>query len=202
MNAPAQDIRDGGSVWVELSWQRDVLREKIDLSNLAALPVGLELGRFDGYDIPGSGGMVTCKVPPELAKGGRCAALRVSDVFVECGSRRILGGMGSNVYPTVDAGIYAMTNQIVAAVMKVSSGKATVTRLQMNRQGGYGEVKFWWKGEDAAKETELVVRGYVNAATGGPPVLPARRQMAVCTFLHTKGDGINARFGKVGDKSL
>ena len=60
---------------VELSWQRDVLREKIDLSNLAALPVGLELGRFDGYDIPGSGGMVTCKVPPELGKGGRCAAL-------------------------------------------------------------------------------------------------------------------------------
>ena len=63
-------------------------------------------------------------------------------------------------------------------VMKVSSGKATVTRLQMNRQGGYGEVKFWWKGEDTAKETELVVRGYVNA----------RRQMAVCTFLHTKGE--------------
>jgi hypothetical protein len=171
---------------VELSWQRDVLREKIDLSNLAALPVGLELGRFDGYDIPGSGGMVTCKVPPELGKGGRCAALRVSDVFVECGSRRILGGMGSNVYPTVDAGIYAMTNQIVAAVMKVSSGKATVTRLQMNRQGGYGEVKFWWKGEDAAKELELVVRGYVNA----------QQQMAVCTFLHTKGDGIRARFGQ------
>ena len=110
---------------MELSWQRDVLREKIDLSNLAALLVGLELGRFDGYDIPGSGGMVTCKVPPELAKGGRCAALRVSDVFVERGTMRILGGMGSNVYPTVDAGIYdAMTNQIVAAVMKVSSGKA------------------------------------------------------------------------------
>ena len=63
MNAPAQDIRDGGSVWVEFSRQRDVLCEKIDLSNLAALPVGLEIGRFDGYDIPGSGGMVTCKVP-------------------------------------------------------------------------------------------------------------------------------------------
>ena len=41
MNAPAQDIRDGGSVWVEFSRQRDVLCEKIDLSNLAALPVGL-----------------------------------------------------------------------------------------------------------------------------------------------------------------
>ena len=33
---------------VELSWQRDVLCEKIDLSNLAALPVGLEIGRFNG----------------------------------------------------------------------------------------------------------------------------------------------------------
>ena len=55
------------------------------------------------------------------------------ELFVERGTMRILGGMGSNVYPTVDAGIYAMTNQIVAAVMKVSSGKATVTRLQMNR---------------------------------------------------------------------
>ena len=66
--------------------------------------------------------------------------------------------------------------------MKVSSGKATVTRLQMNRQGGYGEVKFWWKGDDAAKDLELVVRGYVNAL----------RQMAVCTLLHTKDDGISA----------
>ena len=51
---------------------------------------------------------------------------------------RIPGGKGSNVHPTVEAGIYVITNQIVAAVMKVSSGKATVTRLQMNRQGGYG----------------------------------------------------------------
>jgi hypothetical protein len=25
MNVSAQNIRDGGSVWVELSWQRDVL---------------------------------------------------------------------------------------------------------------------------------------------------------------------------------
>jgi hypothetical protein len=56
----------------------------------------------------------------------------------------------------------------------------------MNSQEGYGEMKFWWKMEGAAKETELVVRGYVNA----------RRQMAVCTFLHTKGDNITANFRK------
>ena len=44
---------------MELSWQRDVLREKVDLLNLAALPVGLELGRFEGYNIPDSGGKAT-----------------------------------------------------------------------------------------------------------------------------------------------
>ena len=52
----------------------------------------------------------------------------------------------------------------------------------MNSQEGYGEVKFWWSREDAANETELVVRGYVNA----------RRQMAVCSFLHTKVDSLTA----------
>ena len=36
----------------------------------------------------------------------------------------------------------------------------------------------------AAEELELVVRGYVNA----------KRQMAVCSLLHTKGDGIKAGF--------
>ena len=125
-----------------------------------------------------------------------CAALCVSEVLIDGKSFEIKGGLGSNVYPTVAEGVFAMTNRIVAAVMKASDGKASVTPLKMNKEKGYGEVKFWWKGEDAAKETELVVRGYVNAATGGPPVLPARRQMAVCTFLHTKGDGINARFGQ------
>ena len=42
MNAPAQDIRDGG-VWGGTSWQRDVLREKGDISNLAALPAELPM---------------------------------------------------------------------------------------------------------------------------------------------------------------
>ena len=36
----------------------------------------------------------------------------------------------------------------------------------------------------AAEELELVVRGYVNGS----------RQMAVCCFLHAKGDGIKAGF--------
>ena len=49
--------------------------------------------------------------------------------------------------------------------------------LQMNGQGGYGEVKFWWKGDVDGREQELVVRGYVNAATGGPPVVLVRRNV-------------------------
>ena len=55
---------------VVISWPKEVVWEKIDLSNLVTLPIGLELGRFGGCDIPDFGGMVTCKVPPELGKGG------------------------------------------------------------------------------------------------------------------------------------
>ena len=49
-NASAQDIWDAAAFGVGLSWQRDVLCEKIDLTNLAALPVGLELRKSEGYD--------------------------------------------------------------------------------------------------------------------------------------------------------
>ena len=108
------------------------------------------------------------------------------ELFVERGTMRILGGMGSNVYPTVDAGIYAMTNQIVAAVMKVSSGKATVTCLQMDRQGGYGEVKFWWKGK--ASNPPSAGSGSTNSATGRK----YRRLVSFCGIFrnHVKTVGV------------
>ena len=91
------------------------------------------------------------------------------------------GGLGSNVYPSVDEGVFAMTNRIVASVVKVSDGTASVTRLAMDKEKGCGEVKFFWERKTGGI-SELIVRGYVNA----------RRQMAVCTLLHTKGDGISA----------
>ena len=51
---------------------------------------------------------------------------------------------------------------------------------------GLNYLKFWWKGDVDGRELELVVRVYVNA----------RRQMAVCAFLHTKDDIITANFRK------
>ena len=57
-----------------------------------------------------------------------CAALCVSEIFVDNKTMEIKGGLGSNVYPSVDEGVFAMTNRIVASVMKVSDGTASVTR--------------------------------------------------------------------------
>ena len=89
-----------------------------------------------------------------------------------------------DVYPTVAEGAFAMTNVIVSAVLKVSDGKATFDPLRFHG-GKYGEMKFWWKpSKDAKEERELVVRCYVNT----------KRQMAVCTLLHTKGDDIRADY--------
>ena len=44
--------------------------------------------------------------------------------------KAIRGGLGSNVYPTVAEGAFAMTNQIVSAVSEISSGKALVVSLR------------------------------------------------------------------------
>ena len=49
------------------------------------------------------------------------------------------------MYPTVAEGVFAMTNRIVASVMKVSKGAASVTRLAMDKEKGCGEVKFFWE---------------------------------------------------------
>ena len=124
-------------------------------------------------------------MPREWSDGAKCDALRVSDVIVDGKSNSIRGGLGSNVYPTVAEGAFAMTNQIVSAVSEVSSGKALVVPLRFEERNRYCEMVFTWKpSPDCAEDRELVVRGYVNG----------KRQMAVCCCLHTKGDGIKAGF--------
>ena len=130
-------------------------------------------------------GLSSVKVPREWSDGAKCDALRVSDVLVDGETMSIRGGLGSNVYPTVAEGAFAMTNQIVSAVSQISSGKALVVPLRFAEGNRYCEMVFTWRpNPTSAAERELVVRGYVNG----------QRQMAVCCCLHTKGDGIKADF--------
>ena len=162
--------------------------KKVDERNLAALPIGKTLAA-EGIEPSSTGkgvSKVSVQVDPAARAAADCAALCVSEVFVDGKTMEIKGGLGSNVYPTVAEGVFAMTNQIVAAVMKASSGKASVTPLKMNSEKGYGEVKFFWTRKSGGV-SELLVRGYVNA----------RRQMTVCTFLHTQGDGIGLSLGSL-----
>lgn len=171
---------DGGFKVLKAS---DLAPVKIELSNIVKMPVGCVLaaeGREpDIPDIP-KGGIVEVAVPPEWSRGGTCGALRVSGLFVERGTRRILGGKGSCVYATVAEGAYAVTNGIVSAVSEMSGGKAKASPMRIETDGS-GAMSFLWReGRFADGETELEVRLFRNAA----------RQMAVCTCLHTKGDGI------------
>ena len=50
----------------------------------------------------------------------------MSEIFVDNKTMEIKGGLGSNVYPTVAEGVFAMTNRIVASVMKENQGKSGV----------------------------------------------------------------------------
>ena len=132
-------------------------------------------------------------MPREWSDSAKCDALRVSDVIVDGKSNSIRGGLGSNVYPTVAEGAFAMTNQIVSAVSEVSSGKALVVPLRFEERNRFCEMVFTWKpSPDCAEDRELVVRGYVNG----------KRQMAVCCCLHTKGDGIKAGFALLPDRMM
>ena len=158
--------------------------EKIEMKELVRMPIGSILLEDNLLLSMYQTGVTSMEVPREWSDGAPCAALRVSHVLVANGSRRILGGLGSNVYPTIAEGAFAMTNEIVSAVSKVSGGRAMVEPLRFH-EGKYGEMKFWWRPKkDAKDERELVVRCYVSA----------KKQMAVCTLIHTKGDDIRAEY--------
>ena len=163
------------------------------MRNLLKIPVGDTLLGAERWYAPCDGGLSCVKVPREWSDGAKCDALRVSDVIVDGKSNSIRGGLGSNVYPTVAEGAFAMTNQIVSDVSQISSGKALVVPLRFEERNRYCEMVFTWKpSPDCAEDRELVVRGCVSG----------KRQMAVCCCLHTKGDGIKAGFALLPDRMM
>ena len=114
-------------------------------------------------------------------------ALCVSHVFLEYGTERIVGGMGSCTYPTIAEGAFAMTNTILKAVGKKTGDKAMVVPPYEKKVEGCMEMVYWWKPDPKSDaELELVVRAYASKS----------RQLAVCTCLHTKGDDIHYGFRK------
>ena len=166
-----------GAFAVECSWQK-TWYEEIDLADITSVPIGMTLVEAGGISLPtNENEAALCNVPHEWSEGGDCGALRVSGVFVDCGSRQIAGAMGSHVYPTVQEGAFAITNGMHAAVVSASHGTATIFPLRREADGS-GTIRYEWNVED--KELELTIRCFVNE----------RRQMAVCTLLHVKGDGI------------
>ena len=157
--------------------------QKIDMENLLDVPIGSTLLDTGIKRVTQEEDVLQIEVPLEWSEKAKCRALRVSHILVDNRRLIILGGLGSNVYPTIAEGAFAMTNEVISAVRKVSDGKAMVVPLQFYKQKGYCEMIFTWKPDPKKNvERELIVRGYVNRA----------RQMAVCCCLHTKGDGITA----------
>ena len=158
--------------------------EKIDVKNILRVPIGDMLLDVNEECNSPSGGVLNVKVPFEWSKGATCNALRVSDILVDCETLDILGALSSYVYPTIAEGAFAITNQIIAAVNRISSGKATATPLRFETEKGYCDMIFYWRPDNAKKERELIVRGFVGAS----------KKMGIGCCLHTKGDLIEARY--------
>ena len=162
---------------VEHSWQKTWC-EEIDLADITSVPIGMTLVDDGFFSWPTNGSeTVLCNAPHEWSEGGSCGALRVSGVLVHCGSRQIIGAMGSHVYASVAEGAFAITNGMHEAV--ISSSHRTALRFPLQKEkDGSGTIRYEWRAN--GKELELLVKCFVNE----------RRQMAVCTLLHVKGDGI------------
>ena len=159
--------------------------QKIDMENLLDVPVGSTLLDTGIKRVTQNEDVLQIEIPLEWSEKAKCRALRVSHILVDNRRLIILGGLGSNVYPTIAEGAFAMTNEVISAVRKVSDGKAMAVPLRFDKQKGYWEMIFTWKPDPKKNvERELVVRGFATA----------KRQMAVCTCLHTKGDTLRAGF--------
>ena len=154
---------------------------EIDMKNLLTVPVGQAL--LTPYEMAGAerGGLVHLAVPRECSEGAKCAALRVSHLLIDDDTKVIRGALGSNVYPTVAEGAYAITNEIFSTVWKLTDGKAMAIPLQIYHKKGTCEMTFFWKPDPGKKEErELYVWGFVTS----------KRQMGVGCLLHTRGDGL------------
>ena len=159
--------------------------QKIDMENLLDVPVGSTLLDTGIKRVTQEEDVLQIEVPLEWSERAKCRALRVSHLLVDNRRLVVLGGLGSNVYPTIAEGAFAMTNEVISAVWKVSDGKAMAVPLRFDKKKGYWEMIFTWKPDPKKNvERELIVRGFVNA----------KRQMAVCACLHTKGDTLRADF--------
>ncbi len=171
-----------GAFAVECSWQK-TWYEEIDLADITSVPIGMTLVEAGGISLPtNENEAALCNVPHEWSEGGSCGALRVSGVLVHCGSRQILAAMGSHVYPTVAEGAFAITNGLQKAVLSASHRIGMFYPLQIEKDGS-GTIRYEWNAND--KTLELLVKCHVNE----------RRQMAVCTLLHVKGDRLRAGLG-------
>ena len=171
----AGSFRPGGKMpVVKASDFKEV--QKIDLTNITKTPIGLNLEDMGRYDLSGAtSDICELKIPPSLSAGGN-PMLHVATLYVDRNTRAILGAVATNLYPSVEAGAYALTNRMVFAVAQKKN--PCYVPLQIGKDG-VGRYIYEW--DDAeGRRIEMVNSCIVNKA----------RQMFILTFLHTKGDAL------------
>ena len=150
--------------------------EKIDLSDITKTPIGLNLEDLGRYDFSKAAtDICELQVPAALSAGGN-PMLHVATLYVDRNTRTILGAVATNLYPSVKAGAYALTNRMVFAVAQ----KRNPAFVPLNvGKDGIGRYNYEW--DDAeGRRIEMVNSCIVNKA----------REMFILTFLHTKGDDL------------
>ena len=158
---------------------------KIDMTNILKVPVGGMLlgippGFASAYTNAAASTDVQFLIPPEWSKGAKCDLLRVGSIMVERDTRKIAAAMSGCVDPSVEAGAFVITNDLHEAVITAANRTGMFYPLRKEKDGT-GIIRYTWT--SGGVPLVFDIRVAVNK----------RRQMAVSTMLHVKGDNLNAK---------
>ena len=169
-------LRPGGNTPVfKASDFKDL--EKIDFTDITNIKLGTTLADMGEFDMSkADSDFCSLKIPCTWSDGGKSEALRVTFLLVDRKTREIKGAVTTNVYPSVEAGVYAITNSMV---FTVAQKKNPTFVSQKVGKDGVGRYNYEW--DDAeGRRIEMANSCIVNKT----------RQMFILTLLHVKGDGI------------
>ena len=152
--------------------------EKIDLTDITKMPIGLNLEDMGRYKLSGATSE-TCElyVPAALSAGGK-QALRVTSLLVNSKTRVIEGAMSRCNFRNYEEGHFAITNDIFTVVCGKKDARYLPLHVDTKRRTG--RIVFFWPLADKRimeLETQfIIIKGGV---------------MMMNSLLHIQGDGLS-----------
>ena len=154
--------------------------EKIDLTDITKMPIGLILADTGQFDFSSAkSGIGELREPGAWSMGGKSEALRVSTVMVDGKTRAIVGATATCHFRSIQEGLFAITNDIYGAVR--ARPNARYLPPEIDKVKGTGKVLHFWPTADGRQWIELTTQF----------VMTKQGTMSINSLIHIQGDKLN-----------